>query len=161
MYSSTLWKDRRAENTQLETTAQTTPALALDWRQNYEMNSSACSQQAAQLRVETIYARAPLMLLLARDRQVFDVPPEERLQPQTSEQLAWAKTMLPVISQNIRDTRAQLHTGQQDIRTYFSKAAVVTMIHRAAAPTVPSPARPNVLHLKDGHVFLKHPRALS
>jgi hypothetical protein len=40
-------------------------------------NSSARSRQAAQLRVETAYAHAPLML--AHDRRVLDVPLEERL----------------------------------------------------------------------------------
>jgi hypothetical protein len=32
--------------------------------------------------------------------------------------------MLPVINQSVRDAQAQLHTGHQDIRTYFFDATV-------------------------------------
>jgi hypothetical protein len=39
--------------------------------------------------------------------------------------------MLPVINRNVHDTRAQLQTGHQDIRSYFSQATVI-------------PAHPNV-----------------
>jgi hypothetical protein len=69
--------------------------------------------------------------MLAHDRRVLDVPLEERLQLRTSELLAWIKTMLPVINRNVHDTRAQLQTGHQDIRSYFSQATVI-------------PAHPNV-----------------
>jgi hypothetical protein len=60
----TLWKDRCA--------AAHAPG------EDSPDNSSARSRQAAQLRVETAYAHAPLML--AHDRRVLDVPLEERLQ---------------------------------------------------------------------------------
>jgi hypothetical protein len=40
--------------------------------------------------------------MLAHDRRVLDVPLEERLQSRTSELLAWAKTMLPVINRSPR-----------------------------------------------------------
>jgi hypothetical protein len=53
--------------------------------------------------------------------------------------------MLPVISQSVRD--AQLHTSHQDIRTFFSQAAVLTTAHTATTPTVASLARTNVLLL--------------
>jgi hypothetical protein len=51
--------------------------------------------------------------------------------------------MLPVISHSVRDARAQLHTGHQDIRTYFSQATVVTTAqttrsgHRRSIPVTP------------------------
>jgi hypothetical protein len=86
--------------------------------ENSPDNSSARVRQAAKQRVETAYAHAPLML--AHDRRVLDVPLEERLQSRTSELLAWAKTMLPVINRSVRDARTQLQTGHQDIRSYFS-----------------------------------------
>jgi hypothetical protein len=55
--------------------------------------------------------------------------------------------MLPVINRSVRDARAQLQTGHQDIRRYFSNATVATMDHAATVPTAASPARPNVLLL--------------
>jgi hypothetical protein len=79
--------------------------------------------------------------MLAHDRRVLDVPQEERLQSRTSELLAWAKTMLPVI---VHDARAQLQTGHQDLRSYFPQATVATTDHTAATPIVTNPARPNV-----------------
>ena len=65
--------------------------------------------------METAYAHASLML--AHDRRVLDVPLEERPQSRTSERIAWAKTILPVINQSVRDAHAQLHTGHQGIRS--------------------------------------------
>jgi hypothetical protein len=106
------------------------------WRRSLD-DSSARSRQAAQLRVEIANAHAPLML--AHDRRA--------LQSRTSELLAWGKTMLLVTSQSVRDPRAQVQPGRQDIRTYFSKATVATMAHTTATLTVTSPARPNVLLL--------------
>jgi hypothetical protein len=73
--------------------------------------------------------------MLAHDRRVFDVPHEERLQSRTTELLAWAKTMLPVINRSVRDARAQLQTGHQDIRSYFSNATVATTDHAEPIPT--------------------------
>ena len=105
-------------------------------------NSSARSRQAAQQRVEMAYAHAPLML--AHDRRVLEVPLEERLQSRTSELLAWAKAMLPVINRSVRDARAQLQTGHQDIRSYFSQTTVATTNQTAARPTGTHPARPDV-----------------
>jgi hypothetical protein len=64
--------------------------------------------------------------MLAHDRRVLDVPLEERLQSQTSELL------LPVINRSVRDARAQLQTGHQDLRSYFPKATVATTDRRAA-----------------------------
>jgi hypothetical protein len=118
-------------------------------------NSSARSRQAVQ----------------ANDRRVLDVLLEERLQSRTSELLAWAKTdktMLPVINQSVRDARAQLHTGHQDIRTYFSKATV-------AAALTHLPSRAQLVPMfssrysaafseptnQDGHAFLGHPPVSS
>jgi hypothetical protein len=74
--------------------------------------------------------------MLAHDRRVLDVPLEERLQSRTSELLAWAKTMLPVINRSIRDARAQLRTGHQDLRSHFPRATVATTDRRAATPAV-------------------------
>jgi hypothetical protein len=154
-HGNTLWKDRCA-------VAHAPGEASPD-------NSSARSRQAAQQRMETAYAHAPLMLA-AHDRRVLDVPQEERLQSRTSELLAWAKTMLPVIDRSVRDARAQLQTGHQDIRIYFSQATVRdacvqlrtgrqdirsyfsqakvdttdTTDHTAARPIVTRPARPNV-----------------
>jgi hypothetical protein len=88
------------------------------------------------------YAHAPLML--AHDRRVLDVPLEERLQSRTSKLLARVKAMLPVINRSVHDARAQLQTGHQDIRSYFSQATVATTDHTVAIPTVAIPARPNV-----------------
>ena len=88
------------------------------------------------------YAHAPLML--AHDRRVLDVPLEEILQSRTSKLLAWVKTMLPVMNRSVHDARAQLQTGHQDIRSYFSQATVATTDHTAAITTVAIPARPNV-----------------
>jgi hypothetical protein len=105
-HSKTLWKDRCK--------------VAHAPGEDSPDNSSARSRQAALLRVETAYAHAPLML--AHDRRVLDVPLEERLQSRTTELLAWAKTMLPVINRSVRDARAQLRTGHQDIRSYLSNA---------------------------------------
>jgi hypothetical protein len=82
--------------------------------------------------------------MLSHDRRVLDVPLEERLQSRTSELLAWAKTMLLVINRSVRDVRAQLQTGHQDLRSYFPQATVATTDHIAATPIVTSPARPNV-----------------
>jgi hypothetical protein len=107
-----------------EKTAQTTPVHVFDKRRNNAWKR---------------HTHAPLML--AHDRRVLDVPLEERLQSRTSELLAWAKTMLPVINRSVRDARTQLQTGHQDIRSYFSKATVVTT-GDTATPPVPSTARP-------------------
>jgi hypothetical protein len=53
--------------------------------------------------------------------------------------------MLPVINQSVRDARAQLHTGHQDIRTYFSKATVAAATtNTSTTPTATSPARTTV-----------------
>jgi hypothetical protein len=56
--------------------------------------------------------------MLVHDRRVVDVPLEERLKSRTSELVAWFKTFDPVINQSVRDARAQIHTGHQDIRSY-------------------------------------------
>jgi hypothetical protein len=85
--------------------------------------------------------------MLAHDRRVLDVPLEERLQSRTSELMACAKTMLPVINRSVRDARAHLQTGHQDIRSYFSSTTVAATDHAATIPTATSPARPNVLLL--------------
>jgi hypothetical protein len=71
----------------------------------------------------------------------------QELHSRTSELLAWAKTMLLVIRQGVRDPRAQLQSGHQDIHTYFSKATVATTAYTTATPTVTSPAPPNSLLL--------------
>jgi hypothetical protein len=128
-HSGTLWKDRCK--------------VAHAPGEDSPDNSSARTRQAALLRVETAYAHAPLML--AHDRRVLDVPLEERQQSRTTELLAWAKTMLPVINRSVRDARAQLRTGHQDIRSYFSNATVDTTDHAEPIPTATSPStRPNV-----------------
>jgi hypothetical protein len=62
--------------------------------------------------------------MLTQDQLVLDVPLEERLKSRTSELLAWVKTISPVINQSVSDARAQIHTGHQDILSYFSDAAV-------------------------------------
>jgi hypothetical protein len=74
--------------------------------------------------------------MLAYDRSVLDVPWVERLQSRTADLIAWAKTMLPVINQSVRDARVQFQIGHKDIRTYFSDATV------AAAATIATPAPP-------------------
>jgi hypothetical protein len=82
-------------------------------------HSSARSRQTAQQRVEMAYAHAPHML--AHDRRVLDVPLQERLQSRTTELVAWARTMLPVINRSVRDA-SQLQTGHHDIRNYSSNS---------------------------------------
>jgi hypothetical protein len=71
---------------------------------------------------KTAYTHAPLML--AHDRRVLDVPLdvplEERLQ-----------------LRSVRDARAQLQTGHQDIVSYFSNATVATTDHAATIPPAP------------------------
>jgi hypothetical protein len=80
--------------------------------------------------------------MLAHDRRVLDVPLEEPLQSRTSELLAWAKTMLHVINQNVRDARAQIQTGDQDIRGFFSRATAATADHTTTIPIDTSSTRP-------------------
>jgi hypothetical protein len=75
---NTLWKDRCA--------------VAHAPGEGSPDNFSARSRQAAQQRVETAYAHAPLMV--AHDRRVLDVPLEIRLQSRISELLVWAKTII-------------------------------------------------------------------
>jgi hypothetical protein len=62
--------------------------------------------------------------MLAHDRRILDVPLAERLQSRTSDLIASAKIMFPVITQSVRDARAQIHTGHRDIRTYLFGATV-------------------------------------
>jgi hypothetical protein len=126
-HGNTLWKDRCEV------------AHAPD--EDSPGNSNVRLRQAAQHRVQMAYAYAPLML--AHDRQILEVPLEERLQTRTSALRAWAKTMLPAITQSVRDASTQIKTGHQDIRSYFSQATLVTTGDTAATPPVPSPARPN------------------
>jgi hypothetical protein len=64
------------------------------------------------------YAASPLMLAI--DQRIFDISLEKRLQPRTSDLVAWTKTMLPTIRPSISEAQNQLCTGHQDIRTYFS-----------------------------------------
>jgi hypothetical protein len=107
-------------------------------------------------RVEMAYSHGPLML--AQDQRVLDVPLEERLQSRTSELLAWAKTMLPAINRSVRDARAQLQTGHQDIRNYFSQATVATTVRRGSSKRAPagySAARSGLTN-QDGHPFFRH-----
>jgi hypothetical protein len=52
--------------------------------------------------------------------------------------------MLPVIRRSIRDARAQLQTGHQDIRSYFFQATVTTTKQKAARPAATRPTRPDV-----------------
>jgi hypothetical protein len=87
----------------------------------------------------------------AHDRRVLDVPLEVRLQSRTSELLALARTMLPVINRSVRDARAQIRSGHQDLRSYFLKATVATTDRRAATPTV----RDARVQLKTGHQDLR------
>jgi hypothetical protein len=93
--------------------------------------------------VETAYAYASLML--ARDRRVLDVPLEERLKSRTSALAARVKTIFPDINQSVRDVRAQIHTGHQDIRSYFSDATVTASATTTTpiAATETRPARTN------------------
>jgi hypothetical protein len=44
--------------------------------------------------------------------------------------------MQPVINRSVRDARAQLQTGHQDTRSYFSNATVATTDHAATIPTL-------------------------
>jgi hypothetical protein len=60
---------------------------------------------------------------------------------------------VPVINRSVHDARAQLQTGHQDIRIYFSKATVATTDHTATIPTVAIPARPNVPLLDIRHLL--------
>jgi hypothetical protein len=114
-------------------------------------NSSARSRQASQQRVDTAFAYAPLML--ARDRRVLDIPLEERLKSRTSALVAWVKTIFPVNNQSVRDARAEIHTGHQDIRSYFSDAA-------AAATATFSAALSGRMN-QDSHDLCRHTPILS
>jgi hypothetical protein len=123
--------------------------------------------------VETAYAFAPLML--ARDRRVLDVPLEERLKSRTSALAAWVETISPVINQSVRDARAQIHTGHQDIRSYFSDAAAaatatttspITDRNRNAPSTNQRPppshsAAPSGRTNQDSHDLCRHTPVLS
>jgi hypothetical protein len=73
--------------------------------------------------------------MIANDRRVLYIPSEEQFQSRTSDLIAWAKTMLPVINQSVRDARAQLHTGHQDIRTYFFDSTVAALATPIATAT--------------------------
>jgi hypothetical protein len=128
-HSHTLWKDRCA--------------VAHAPAEDSPDNSSARSRQAAQQRVETAYAYAPLML--ACDQRVLDVPLEERLKSRTSALAACVKTIFPVINQSVRDARAEIHTGHLDIRSYFSDAAAAATATttRPITATETRPARTN------------------
>jgi hypothetical protein len=86
-------------------------------------------------RVELAYAHAPLML--AHDRRVLDLPLQERIQSRASERLAWDKTRLPVINQSVCDAHAQLRTGHQDIRGFFSRRPVATTDYTATSSARP------------------------
>jgi hypothetical protein len=86
-----------------EKTAQTTPVHVFDKRRNNAWKRHTHTPRSVSSRSAGL-----------------DVPLEERLQSRTSELLAWAKTMLPVINRSVRDARTQLQTGHQDIRSYFS-----------------------------------------
>jgi hypothetical protein len=114
-------------------------------------NSSARSRKAAQQRVETVYAHGPIML--ANDRRVLDVPLAERLQSRTSDLIAWAKIMLPVITQSVRDARAQMHTGH-NTRHRNEYSAYQRFPTRQSAAL---PARTN----NDRHALHRHPPVLS
>jgi hypothetical protein len=57
--------------------------------------------------------------MLAIDRRIFDIPPEECFQGRKSDLASWTKTMQPAIRISISEAQNQLHTGHQDIRTYF------------------------------------------
>jgi hypothetical protein len=59
--------------------------------------------------------------------------------------------MLPVINRSVRDARAQLGTGHQDLRSYFPQATVTTTDRRAATPTV----RDARAQLQTGHQDLR------
>ena len=96
--------------------------------------------------------------MLAHDRRVLDILLEELLESRTSELIAWAKTMLPVIRQSVRDARTQIHTGHQDIRAHFSEAsvtadAVVTRIATAANAPATRINRPDALLLDNRQLF--------
>jgi hypothetical protein len=108
-------------------------------------NSSARTRQIAQQRLEIAYAYGPIML--AHDRRVLDIPSEERLQSRICGIVAWAKTMLPVIHQNIRDARAKLHTSHHNVRTSLTRQRPKQPLrtrrppplqHRPLAQSVPS-----------------------
>jgi hypothetical protein len=62
-----------------------------------------------------------------------------------------AKTMLPVINRSVRDARAKLRNGHQDLRSYFSKATVATTDCKVATPTV----RDARAQLQSGHQDLR------
>jgi hypothetical protein len=61
--------------------------------------------------------------MLAIDRRIFNIPPEDRLRARTSDLEAWKKTMLPTIRLSISEAQNQILTGHQDIRTFFSEKA--------------------------------------
>jgi hypothetical protein len=84
------------------------------------MERSVCIR-TAQHRVTMAYAHGRLMLAI--DRRIFDTPLEEGLQSLTSDLVAWATSMLPVIRHNISEAQKQLRTSHRDIRTYFSDTA--------------------------------------
>jgi hypothetical protein len=106
--SHTLWKDRC-------TSANALAADSLD-------KSSARTRQTEQKHMTMAYASNPLMLAI--DRRIVDIPLEERLQARTSDLVAWTKTLLPTIRLSITEAaQNQLHTGHQDIRTYFYDTA--------------------------------------
>jgi hypothetical protein len=83
--------------------------------------------------IETVSLSRCGPLMLVFDRRILDIPLEERLQSRTSDLVAWAKTMFPVIHQSIREARAQLFLS------YFSEPTT------NAAPNTPAASQPRIL----------------
>jgi hypothetical protein len=88
--------------------------IALFWAHKpHPLERSVCSRARSlrRQRMGLAYANDPIML--AHDRRVLDVSLEDRLLPRTSDLVAWAKTMIPVINQSVRDARTPLHTSSR------------------------------------------------
>jgi hypothetical protein len=73
--------------------------------------------------------------MLAHDGRVLDVPSEKIVQPRNADLIAWAKAILRVSHQCVRDALAQVYTGNKDIRTDLSGTAVVEST-TATLPTI-------------------------
>ena len=69
------------------------------------------------IRTRAIYSRKDD--LLHGDRDLLDMPLEDRLRMPARHLIAWVKSTMPVISISIADRKDEIKRGSRDIRSYF------------------------------------------
>jgi hypothetical protein len=109
---------------------------------------SARLRQAAQHRVQMAYAYAPLML--AHDRQILEVPLEERLK-RTSALRAWAKTCYPLLPNPRRQYSNKSRSSRHP--QLFLPSNTSLRVTLRLTPPVPCPARPNATMCRKSSVI--------